>query len=242
MGFLKSVSKLLGGEKVGGAIGAVAGTLLGGPSGGVAGYELGSTLGKSYQSDSDAKHQSRQAQELYSWQLGQQEASNIRLWNMQNEYNTPANQMLRFKEAGLNPNLIYGQTNTASPISTASADLNFADTPQGRKSALQQQDFNNYVSMANLGMQKTLNDAQAWNIYNTAKNRDREYDLQVRKLELEEKMLPLQIALSYSNLETQAYNRKSGHEKTVEGVENIASDIYRSLKSDFLGILHGVFD
>lgn len=27
----------------------------------------------------------------------------------QNEYNTPVNQMKRFKEAGLNPNLIYGQ-------------------------------------------------------------------------------------------------------------------------------------
>lgn len=29
----------------------------------------------------------------------------------QNEYNTPANQMARFQEAGLNPNLIYGQGN-----------------------------------------------------------------------------------------------------------------------------------
>lgn len=29
-------------------------------------------------------------------------------WNMQNEYNTPAMQMKRLKEAGLNPNLVYG--------------------------------------------------------------------------------------------------------------------------------------
>lgn len=34
---------------------------------------------------------------------------NVEMWNMQNEYNTPANQMRRFSEAGLNPNLIYGQ-------------------------------------------------------------------------------------------------------------------------------------
>ena len=27
---------------------------------------------------------------------------------MQNEYNTPANQMKRLQDAGLNPNLIYG--------------------------------------------------------------------------------------------------------------------------------------
>jgi hypothetical protein len=36
------------------------------------------------------------------------DANNIRLWQMQNEYNTPANQMKRLQEAGLNPNLIYG--------------------------------------------------------------------------------------------------------------------------------------
>lgn len=40
------------------------------------------------------------------------------------EYNTPANQMARFGEAGLNPNLIYGQQNTGSasysPQSSAS--------------------------------------------------------------------------------------------------------------------------
>lgn len=29
-------------------------------------------------------------------------------WNMQNEYNNPLNQMARLKDAGLNPNLVYG--------------------------------------------------------------------------------------------------------------------------------------
>jgi len=37
-------------------------------------------------------------------------------WNMQNEYNSPEAQMRRFKEAGLNPNLIYG-SGTSSPSS-----------------------------------------------------------------------------------------------------------------------------
>ncbi len=36
-------------------------------------------------------------------------AQNIKFWNMQNAYNTPAQQMARFKDAGLNPNLIYGK-------------------------------------------------------------------------------------------------------------------------------------
>lgn len=37
-------------------------------------------------------------------------------WNRQNAYNSPAQQMQRFKEAGLNPNLIYKQTNESSPV------------------------------------------------------------------------------------------------------------------------------
>lgn len=37
-------------------------------------------------------------------------------WNRQNEYNSPAAQMARYKAAGLNPNLIYGQTNEAPAV------------------------------------------------------------------------------------------------------------------------------
>lgn len=37
-------------------------------------------------------------------------------WNRLNAYNTPAEQMKRFQAAGLNPNLIYKQTNEASPV------------------------------------------------------------------------------------------------------------------------------
>lgn len=33
---------------------------------------------------------------------------NLEMWERQNEYNSPINQMARFKDAGLNPNLIYG--------------------------------------------------------------------------------------------------------------------------------------
>jgi hypothetical protein len=37
-------------------------------------------------------------------------------WNRLNTYNTPAEQMQRFKAAGLNPNLIYNQRNEAPPV------------------------------------------------------------------------------------------------------------------------------
>ncbi len=40
---------------------------------------------------------------------------NVGFWNMQNDYNHPSAQMARLREAGLNPNLIYG--NSASGAS-----------------------------------------------------------------------------------------------------------------------------
>lgn len=47
---------------------------------------------------------------------------NIDFWNMQNRYNTPENQVQRYRAAGLNPNLIYGQgtPGNATPIPAAS--------------------------------------------------------------------------------------------------------------------------
>lgn len=59
----------------------------------------------------------------------------LELWNLMNEYNLPENQMKRFKDAGLNPNLIYQQGspgNTSSPANytpmtaniTPNADIN----------------------------------------------------------------------------------------------------------------------
>lgn len=54
------------------------------------------------------------ATEMYN----RQKADNYEFWQIQNEYNSPASQMARFKDAGLNPHLIYGQSNNAGPIST----------------------------------------------------------------------------------------------------------------------------
>lgn len=61
---------------------------------------------------------------LYSLDLEQwnrQNAHNLEMWNLQNQYNSPAAQMQRYKDAGLNPNLIYGQgqPGMASPVQQA---------------------------------------------------------------------------------------------------------------------------
>lgn len=48
-----------------------------------------------------------------------------KMWNATNEYNHPAAQMARYNEAGLNPNLIYGQSNTTAPV-----DVGDSEAPQ----------------------------------------------------------------------------------------------------------------
>jgi hypothetical protein len=39
---------------------------------------------------------------------------NVQFWNMQNSYNHPSAQMARLREAGLNPNMIYGTSPTSA--------------------------------------------------------------------------------------------------------------------------------
>lgn len=63
----------------------------------------------------------------------------MKLIKYQNEYNTPANQMQRFKDAGLNPNLVYGLgSNGNQPSSGSIAPVDF-DTSQreNRMAAMQ---------------------------------------------------------------------------------------------------------
>lgn len=46
-----------------------------------------------------------------NWQTAENEkayARSVEMWNMQNQYNSPTAQMSRLRQAGLNPNLVYG--------------------------------------------------------------------------------------------------------------------------------------
>ena len=83
-------------------------SVLGGPIGGLVG-----SLGSSLLGNRGAKKRQ---------QLADQQ--NIKFWNMQNAYNTPKQQMSRLKDAGLNPNLIYGSnanTGVAGSVSPSKA-------------------------------------------------------------------------------------------------------------------------
>lgn len=67
------------------------------------GNQIGGSQQQSYTQD-NIMLQNQLNRENAEWQ----NQINIANWQMQNEYNHPAKQMERLKEAGLNPNLIYG--------------------------------------------------------------------------------------------------------------------------------------
>lgn len=75
-------------------------------------------------------------------ELAQYQADrNLELWNMNNEYNTPEAQMERYKEAGLNPNLIYGSGSASAGNSSSPAKGYDAPT-------LQRAEVQNYMPQA----------------------------------------------------------------------------------------------
>ena len=70
----------------------------------------------------DFQREENQKTRDYNLNLAKQQNQwNIDQWNRENEYNTPLAQMSRYKDAGLNPDLMYGQQNlsAASPEMTA---------------------------------------------------------------------------------------------------------------------------
>lgn len=91
----------------------------------------------------------------------QQNQYNIEQWNRENQYNSPKAQMARFAAAGLNPDLIYNQSNTSasSPSLVAGTPQNPTSIAQIRQAALQQS-----AQLQNTFAQNRLLNAQARNI------------------------------------------------------------------------------
>lgn len=79
-----------------------------------------------------AKKQANRQQQ-YNKELAEiQNQYNIAQWNRENAYNLPSAQIERLQEAGLNPNLIYGNpsnTAAASPFLTSGPAANFQNLP-----------------------------------------------------------------------------------------------------------------
>lgn len=72
---------------------------------------------KAYQRNRELAEQQNNLN-VEQWQRERQAA--LEDWNRENAYNSPAAQMQRYRDAGLNPNLIYGQSNTSGGMASPS--------------------------------------------------------------------------------------------------------------------------
>lgn len=91
------------------------------------GQLLNSSMNYAAQSSINRKTQ-RYNREMYDRQ--RQDA--LADWTMQNEYNSPMSQMARLREAGLNPNLVYGKgaDNTSGAVRSSQAPAWNPQTPK----------------------------------------------------------------------------------------------------------------
>lgn len=79
-------------------------------------------------------------------------------WNSQNEYNSPAAQMQRYKDAGLNPHLIYGQSHTAAPVRSVNAETPKAQAPQINGGAITSSYFDTKLKGQQVNNMQTIDD------------------------------------------------------------------------------------
>lgn len=96
-----------------------------------------------------------------------QNAWNLEQWNRENEYNSPLKQMERYQEAGLNPNLIYGNGVSSS----------------GNSSTLRSADMPNQIA-PKLDISSTVQ--SAIDVYNALRKTDAEVDNIVKDTEQKE--------------------------------------------------------
>lgn len=87
-------------------------------------------LGTNWLSSQAAEQDYQRTQELRKTDFNNQ----VTMMNMQNEYNAPANQMSRLRDAGLNPHLVNGQPVALSANPSGSTSASFSQ-PRGANGA-----------------------------------------------------------------------------------------------------------
>lgn len=86
------------------------------------------------QNEINRQHQDQVNQENKEWAKYMADYSynqELEQWNRENAYNSPLAQMQRYQEAGLNPNLIYGQSNLSAGSPTMDFAGGYGDAYQG---------------------------------------------------------------------------------------------------------------
>lgn len=170
------------------------------------------------------------------------------MWNMTNAYNSPAQQMARYKEAGLNPHLIYGsQPQASQPMSASTsvptvenegADNTFNEVAgagfQAQQMYLatkkQQAEIDN-VKKANDVMDADIRQKDAGTALAFSQNARSQFDLGLAEM-LKQNVIDSSnfntqnAGLSVQKLEQDIMNSKIGRTKTEAEIKKIAMDIF----------------
>ena len=163
----------------------------------------------------------------------QQEANrqNVDLWRMQTEYNTPANQIERLRQANLNPNLIYGNpTNTAgsAPEMHASKNERYQLDPMTMANVM-------LISkqMQNLEADNEVKQAEARNINADAIAQEKENE----KFEEKFQLFKDREQVSKDLMKSEQFLNDKGREQIVQEMnhfEKISDKLVQQLDSNIL--------
>ena len=155
-----------------------------------------------------------------------QQGYNTLMWNKANDYNSPMQQMMRFKAAGLNPNLIYGQMNNG--LAAPTSGVGSAPSPS-------QMQAPSSMELAQLN----LIDAQKDNIEADTRNKQKDYDVKDWQLNQDKMWQDFErdanvelvrqqgLAAAIGNWLNGAVPRDADDPNSQNGF----SDVYRSMKS-----------
>lgn len=130
-------------------------------------------------------------------------------WEMNNQYNSPAEQMKRLKAAGLNPNLVYGNgaTTTAGPIRSTESQAYKPTAPQVETGGLTQA----LMSMYDIQLKQAQTDnvkaavevAKQELLNKITENKTKEFDLGVKQ-----ELLPITLEGAATKVEKDKANIK----------------------------------
>lgn len=139
------------------AVGSIIGGLFGGISSLIQAQSANKIADKQIAAQREENEKTRQYnRELAEWQ----NSENIAQWQRENEYNLPENVKQRYKDAGLNPDLLYGEGASGIGLSANSPDLTSGApasptdlTPMARKTSTYGQMLQGLVQGAMAGEQ-----------------------------------------------------------------------------------------
>lgn len=133
------------GFSLGGLVGGAIGSLFG-PTGTAVGYGIGDAANSAYESN--------RQDSLNKQAFNRQNSAQWAFWHANNDYNSPASQMQRLEEAGLNPNLVYGngaathQATMATAGKSGAAGFNLNTAPLTEFYQLENMEAQNLLLLA----------------------------------------------------------------------------------------------